>query len=633
MSWMKIACETYDQNTAMIANFAKPPYLCPAAHMEASAQIEVSVDLKGNFTNARSITDRSEAETIIPVTEESASRSSGTAPHPLCDNLTYVAGDFADYAGSKKEADTARERFGKYMEGLAAWRNSAFSSPIVEAVYLYLAKGKLMEDLVKSDLVHLTGDGKLSGEKIAGKTYDKCMVRFRVDMLEDEGACWQNRDLMEDYWKFYLEKKSESARTDVCYLTGEQAVISDNHPKGILASSYGAKLISANDSTDFTYRGRFSTGEEAYAVSYEASQKAHNALKWLAKLQGFSVGLKDRRTYLCWNPRGKKVPQPGSDIFGTDDDEQASNVPTTMPGYKKKLERCINGYRNQFEPSDDIALMALEAATTGRLSIVYYNEMKENDFFDRLQRWYESCCWQYTTFDGLGNPRQEIKSPTIGQVIRYAFGVERDDDRNKDRRQLYVNDKLMIMQYQRLFHCIVDGGKLPRDFVEAIVQQVTKPPESFSYGNRERILSTACALVAKYYYENEGVEIKMELDRENKDRSYCYGRLLAVYDWAEYSTYRPDETRSTNAARLQSNYIQRPEITLLVLEQKIQPYYAKNVEKSQFYIDEISDILKTMEYGEKHEALKPSFVNGYYLERAYLKNHANKDKKKQEETK
>ncbi len=634
MSWMKLACETYDQNTAMIANFAKPPYLCPAAHIESSAQIEVSVDMKGNFTNVRGITDRREAETIIPVTEESASRSSGTAPHPLCDNLTYVAGDFADYAGSKKEAETARERFGKYMEGLAAWRNSAFSSPIVEAVYLYLSKGKLMEDLVKSDLVHLTEDGKISGEKIAGKSYDKCMVRFRVDMLEDEGACWQNRDLMEDYRKFYLEKKSENARTDVCYLTGEQAVISDNHPKGILASSYGAKLISANDSTDFTYRGRFSTGEEACAVSYEASQKAHNALKWLAKLQGFSVGLKDRRTYICWNPSGKKVPQPGSDLFGTDDDEQAANVPTTMPGYKKKLERCINGYRNQFEPSDDIALMALEAATTGRLSIVYYNELKENDFFDRLQRWYESCCWQYTTFDGLGNPRQEIKSPTIGQVVRCAFGVERDDDRNKDRRQLYVNDKLMIMQYQRLFHCIVDGGKLPRDFVEAIFHQVNRP-ESFTFGNRERILSTTCALIAKYYDEDKGVKIEMSLDRNNKDRSYCYGRLLAVYERIERSTYGTDEFREPNAIRLWGSYVQHPASIRLILDEKICPYLQRlSPATREYYRKEMEEISDLIGIDEKNKALGYLFSTGYYAERAYLKRKNNtKTEEIQEETK
>lgn len=633
MSWMKIACETYDQNTAMIANFEDPPYLCPVAHVEAYCQIEVEMDITGNFVNARAITEKKDAETIIPVTEESASRSSGTAPHPLCDNLTYVAGDFADYVCNKKGANTARERFAKYMESLGEWRNSAFSSPIIEAVYLYLSRGNLMKDLIKSELVYFTGDGKLSGEKIAGRAYDKCMVRFRVDLPEGEGACWRNKELMESFQKFYLRKKSENSRKDVCYVTGERAVISDNHPKGILASSYGAKLISSNDSTDFTYRGRFTTGEEAYAVSYVASQKAHNALRWLAKRQGLSVGLQDKRTYICWNPGKITVPIPGRDIFGTDDDERASNVPATMPGYKNKLERCINGYKNQFRASDDIVLMVLEAATTGRLSIIYYNKMKAPDFFDRFQRWYESCCWQYTSFNELGTPRQEIKSPTIRQIIRCAFGVEWRDDRAKKGLPLYVNENLMIMQYQRLFHCIVNGDKLPRDFVEAIVHQIAKPPESFSYGNRERILSTACALIAKYYYENGEVEIKMELDRENKDRSYCYGRLLAVYDWAEYSTYRPDEIRPTNAARLQSNYIQKPEETMLVLQQKIQPYYAKDVVKSQLFIDEIGDILKTMDDREKSGALKPCFVNGYHLERAYLKNHVNKNKKKQEEIK
>ena len=41
----------------------------------------------------------------------------------------------------------------------------------------------------------------------------------------------------------------------------------------------GAKLISANDSQNFTYRGRFTSKEEAFAVGNETSQKAHNALK------------------------------------------------------------------------------------------------------------------------------------------------------------------------------------------------------------------------------------------------------------------------------------------------------------------------------------------------------------------
>ena len=84
-------------------------------------------------------------------------------------------------------------------------------------------------------------------------------------------------------------------------------MIATNHPKGIIASSYGAKLLSANDESGFTYRGRFVDSNEAYAVSYEVSQKAHSALHWVIANQGISVGNKDKRTFVCWNPKGKEV--------------------------------------------------------------------------------------------------------------------------------------------------------------------------------------------------------------------------------------------------------------------------------------------------------------------------------------
>ena len=67
-------------------------------------------------------------------------------------------------------------------------------------------------------------------------------------------------------------------------------------------------MISANDNSNFTYRGRFEKAEEACTISYEASQKAHNALTWLAAKQGYTIGTQDKRTYICWNPKGKDVP-------------------------------------------------------------------------------------------------------------------------------------------------------------------------------------------------------------------------------------------------------------------------------------------------------------------------------------
>ena len=65
-----------------------------------AAQIEVTVDENGNFLNAQRVPEE-EKETIIPVTDKSSSRTAGIEPHPLCDNLKYLAGDYAVYVSGK----------------------------------------------------------------------------------------------------------------------------------------------------------------------------------------------------------------------------------------------------------------------------------------------------------------------------------------------------------------------------------------------------------------------------------------------------------------------------------------------------------------------------------------------------
>ncbi len=91
----------------------------------------------------------------------------------------------------------------------------------------------------------------------------------------------------------------------------------------------GAKLISSNDTSGFTFLGRFLTSEQACGVSLEVSQKAHNALLWLISRQGevfFVKGDKGRKepglTVVAWATSGKTVPKVTDDplsILGFDD--------------------------------------------------------------------------------------------------------------------------------------------------------------------------------------------------------------------------------------------------------------------------------------------------------------------------
>ena len=90
-------------------------------------------------------------------------------------------------------------------------------------------------------------------------------------------------------------------------VTGKNAPPASQHPKKIINLCANAKLISANDTSGFTYRGRFTDDLQAATMSYEASQKIHSALHWLAATQGVFIG---GRTFLCWNPQGIEIPKP-----------------------------------------------------------------------------------------------------------------------------------------------------------------------------------------------------------------------------------------------------------------------------------------------------------------------------------
>ncbi len=70
--------------------------LLPIAHLTQNAQLEVVLDEEGKFSRA-SLVDKEDAVTVIPVTEDSGSRSGKAIfPHPLCDKLEYIAGDYGD---------------------------------------------------------------------------------------------------------------------------------------------------------------------------------------------------------------------------------------------------------------------------------------------------------------------------------------------------------------------------------------------------------------------------------------------------------------------------------------------------------------------------------------------------------
>ena len=115
--------------------------------------------------------------TIIPVTEDSASRSNGSCPHALCDKLCYVAGDYSLYTNKDKT-----EYYNDYINSLRKWTSSEFSNKWLQCVYLYLKKATLIQDLIKAKLLVLAEDGFLSENenKIQSVAQKDPIVRYPV---------------------------------------------------------------------------------------------------------------------------------------------------------------------------------------------------------------------------------------------------------------------------------------------------------------------------------------------------------------------------------------------------------------------------------------------------------------------
>ena len=587
MGLMDRAYETYIKHKDFIGKIeeGKAP-LSPIAHMMQNIQLEITLGMNGNFITAVRV-DKDDSASLIPVTIKSSCRSSAPEPHPLCDKIQYLT-----------KGDTVHYK--KYIELLAAWADSEYANNRLTAIYKYIKNGKIICDLENSDIEYKESD----------------MVRWRVlgDIPSRQDECWQSTEMFESWQRYYFSVMDGTE--DLCMLSGKESVIAENHPKGIVAKYFNSKLVSANDKDNFTYRGRFIDARQALTIGYEASQYAHNALIWLSRNQSVSF-VAGGRTFICWNPAGHRVPNVWDNLFDVDKDDEIKITPSN---YKKYLhDKVMSGYKESLPLNADVILAAFDAATTGRLSLTYYSELKGVDFLKRVEYWYDSCCWH--------NYKYGVQSPNINDIVKYTYGVYS----SKDDRTI-VNEKIHREQFQRIFKCVTENTVIPYDLVKILINKVSRPQ---SYKNNsdayKKLIFITCAMVRKYYNDkSKKEEWKLNLEPNKKDRSYQFGRLLAVMEKVETDTYDSSEQREANAIRLQSAFCERPWHYTNIIHQKLAPYFARHKQNARRYfkklIGEIMEELSAYPDYELDKRLADTYILGYYLQRNELyRKHAKND--------
>lgn len=575
MGLLQKAVETYDANASLIGVYREgQDPLAPVGHALTSADIEITLGRDGRFLAARKV-EKGEPKALIPVTEESAGRTSGLAAHPLCEQVKYLSGE--------NEA-----AYLLYTQGLQDWLESEDTHPFLQPIFSYVKGRTLTRDL--------SAAGILRGEE---KDSEGLLAVWRVNGFEEEEpACWKNKNLFGAFERYYCKKIFERERV-LCMLEGKEVPLAAQHPKGIVPINGNAKLISANDTDGFTYRGRFSQAGQAAAVGYIASQKAHNALRWLVGGQGIRSG---NRVFLCWNPQGKVIPSPMRRFSG----ERES--PTRKPSdYKKQLFGTLQSLREEscLKDTDSAILAAFDAATNGRLAVTYYNEIAIKPFLDRMHTWDAHCCWYYGSYG--------IEAPDLFTLVDCAFGTQRGG-------WLETDSRVQSQQLQRLLNSKVGGGVFPRDIVQALVNRASTPL-AYSVAVWHRILQCACAALQKYRYDIQqgGEEMAWELDKKN--RSFQYGRLLAIMERIEEDYYyKSQENRQTNAMKFMAEFRQRPFSVFERLNRHLHQAYLCRVEPWQAdrydkLTGEVFGILSEFPEEMLNKPLEDLYLMGYELQR------------------
>ncbi|MDD5125910.1 type I-C CRISPR-associated protein Cas8c/Csd1 [Methylovulum sp.] len=664
MSWMEKLYQTYESGIRLDLPLEKR--LMPISHTPQNAHINIIIDGDGNFKDAKVL---EKTQIILPATEDSATRSSNDAPHGLADKLQYVAKDYESHGGKKKPY------FESYEKQLRKWCESEQGHEQVKVVLRYIQKGTVIADLSKIGVLIVE-----NGQLITPKKFDDVKNKpaiFKVipkdttlDVFEQGSAlvCWTvekpgycpsetwKDSTIQTKWITFDTANGEGE--GLCYITGQQQPLSTKHPAKIRHSGDKAKLISSNDTSGYTYRGKFLEDNQACGISFEVSQKAHNALGWLIQRQGFRNG---DQAYVAWAVSGEDIPAPLVDAYSVmvEEPKEIDLSTNLAQDYAIRLRNYMAGYAAKLKPNEQIIIMGIDSATPGRMGIIYYREMFSYEFIECLEKWHEEFAWyQRHTQEIIDDKSKKkfskttypISSPIPKHIAFAAYGEN-------------VTDNLKKKTIERLLPCIVDGSPFPFDLVESCVRKVSNrnayPRDKQGKQSLwEDHLGITCALYrgyahrglgctkepsafpctlrkeGNYYHQypdtNQRRSFDMALEENYHSRDYLYGRLLAVAERIEeVALNASDENRPTNAARLMQRFADRPAQTWLTIYKALDPYMqrlqASAKPSLRAFLHNQHEELETISSAFVIEAfndnapLSGEFLLGYYCQRQKMK--------------
>jgi len=334
-------------------------------------------------------------------------------------------------------------------------------------------------------------------------------VIFRLD---GQRRYLHDNEALKRIWQRHLENQQEAFEGH-CLVTGRIAPIARIHPavKGVAkAQSSGAALISFNDEAYESYGKKQNYNapvDERMAFAYTT---ALNQLLAGNSSQKIAIG---DTTAIFWTERDSPV----EGMLGMVLDPNEAEI-TDNADLRHFLEAVRQGRRPQeIDPEVTFYILGL-SPNAARLAVRFWHVCSVGELEDRIGQHFRDLQLQ-RSFDF------DPEYPGIRRILRETY--------NKKSKTETASPLLA----GALLRCILEGTPYPQALQNAVINRIRaeqslkdkngRPIENVNYV-RAAILKAI--LVRKHRIYNQGMEVKMSLDTENKNQAYLLGRLFAVLE-------------------------------------------------------------------------------------------------------
>lgn len=585
--------------------------------------IELLLSKESDLLEARVLPD---GETIqFPVTEDSVARSSGVAPHPLVDSATYVIQD-----GEKRST--------AYMKQMENWL-AYDANDYVQIIRDFLKKPGMLE-VVKKKLKDSEEGGEERSKKSA-KSIDFEKVFFTFSIENYEGmknvSVSENTALQERYKDYveYQNAQDPSKEKIICNLSGKEDYLCIKH-QPLMGT---ARLVSQITANDENYRGRFMTADQSIKIGMETSQKIHLMAKYLLSGKETRRWLGEQANMVSWFSNdlsnavafdpSKSAEMPAGifeKLLAEQKDE--SDAPAIADEITENIVKSFTNGKQLFSDDATYYIAIFDKISNGRVAAKYFRSLSGSRLKDNLVAWQEKYHWRGFSKDNW----DKVFTPSPRRMVLAAYGVERDG-----MLEIAKNDFLKN-QYQNIVTALVEGRAVPRNFEKALAVNI-RHRQNYDKTWMEVLF---CALAV---LKDKGGMKNPMLNRENTDRSYLFGRLLASFEYLEKSTFSKGNERSTNAEKMWTSYTNHPATMMLRLRNLMIPYERKlersdEALKRMAYFNAMREIREAtnmlhesynMDSVEVNRPLDYGFIFGYEAQRQAFYSGKNKDVKEIEE--